>query len=236
MGTGIAPGVVPLARNVSVRAAFIGLDKGTQALLQECFRQFGIEAVVLAPDAVDRLNAEKFAAAVLLLDEHAPEVLRAIRKSPSNSRMVVYGISINKGEALKYSKFGINVVLDKPVDRQNTLRALRSTHLLVLHELRRYVRVPLVTEVRLDTGTQKVPGISCEISSGGMSLHTRHKFPVPSQVQVNFELPGRGEVSVRAVVCWTRHSEELAGLRFEPSDERRNLVRGWTDEYLGIRQ
>lgn len=235
MGTGTATGFNPIPRNVSVRAALIGLDKPTQGVMHDCFRQFGVEAVLVPLAEVDRLNAEKFEAGVLVLDENAAEVLQTIRKSPSNSRMVIYGVAANATEALKFSKFGINVVLDKPVDRQNAVRALRATHLLVLHELRRYVRVPLVAEVKVETSTQTFRGISCEVSSGGMSVHLRHKLPVPSDVQVSFELPGRGIVSVRSTVCWTRHSEELLGLRFHPSDERRLVVHSWTDEYLGIR-
>lgn len=235
MGTSTAAGAGPLAKNISVRAALIGLDSASHTVLRDCFRQFGIETVEVAADAVQRLNAEKFEAGVLLLNEQAPSVLNTIRSSRSNSRMVVYGIAKGAGEALKFSQFGINVILDHPVERQNTLRALRSSHLLVLHELRRYVRVPLVAEVMIETATQKLKAVSCEVSSGGMSLHCKHRLPVPSDVQVHFELPGRGPISLRSTVCWARNSEDVLGVRFHPGDERRNVVRSWTDEYLGIR-
>jgi hypothetical protein len=218
-----------------VRAALVGLDPPTAMVLRDCFRQFGIETVAVPFTAVQRLTVEKFEAGVLVLDEHAEDVLTTIRGSRSNSRMVVYGIAKSASDALKFSQFGINVILDHPVDRQNALRAVRSTHLLVLHELRRYVRVPLVAEVVIETATQKVKAVSCEVSSGGMSLHCRHRLPVPTDVQIHFELPGRGAISVRSTVCWARPSEDMIGIRFHPSDERRVAVRGWTDEYLGIR-
>ncbi|HEU5452740.1 MAG TPA: PilZ domain-containing protein [Terriglobales bacterium] len=218
-----------------MRAALVGLEAPAATLLSDCFRQFGIEAVAVPHAAVQRLNVEKFEAGVLVLDDQAAAILTAIRSSRSNSRMVVYGIARSSSDALKFSQFGLNVILDYPIDRQNVLRAVRSTHLLVLHELRRYVRVPLVAEVIIETATQKLKAVSCEVSSGGMSLHCRHKLPVPSDVQVHFELPGRGQISVRSTVCWARNSEDMIGIRFHPGDERRVVVRGWTDEYLGIR-
>ena len=235
MGTGGAAGLGPIPKNVSVRAALVGMEPPASGLLTDCFRQFGIEAVPVLHAEAQRLNVEKFEAGVLALDEQANAILTVIRSSRSNSRMVVYGIARSPSDALKFSHFGINVILDYPIDRQNVLRAVRSTHLLVLHELRRYVRVPLVAEVIIETATGKLKAVSCEVSSGGMSLHCRHRLPVPSDVQVHFELPGRGAISVRSTVCWARNNEDMIGIRFQPSDERRVIVRGWTDEYLGIR-
>ena len=235
MGSSSATGIGPIPKNVSVRAALVGLDAATYAVLRDTFRQFGIETVAVPRTAVQRLTTEKFEAGVLTLDEQAEALLTTIRNSRSNSRMVIYAIASSNTDALKFSQYGINVILDHPVDRQNALRAVRSTHLLVLHELRRYVRVPLVAEVVIETATQQLKAVSCEVSSGGMSLHCRHRLAVPSDVQLHFSLPGRGAVSVRGTTCWARNSEDLVGVRFHPGDERRGIVRGWTDEYLGIR-
>jgi hypothetical protein len=104
---------------------------------------------------------------------------------------------------------------------------------MVLRELRRYVRVPLVSAVTIRTGTESVPGSSVEISSGGVSLHTRAHLTVPQTVQVTLQLPASKELTLRGVVCWIRRDEELAGLRFEPSDARRSQLRQWIDDYLG---
>jgi hypothetical protein len=59
-----------------------------------------------------------------------------------------------------------------PVDRQAALKVVRATHLLVVHELRRYVRLPIVTEVELKIGKDRVRATSQEISAGGMSMQT----------------------------------------------------------------
>ena len=120
-----------------------------------------------------------------------------------------------------------------PVERDAALRVIRTTHLMVLHELRRYVRVPLVSGVMVETGTEKVSASTVEISSGGLCLHTQARLGVPQSVEVNMQLPGAGELSLSAVVCWMRREEELAGLRFEPGDPRRAQLRQWIEDYLG---
>jgi hypothetical protein len=104
---------------------------------------------------------------------------------------------------------------------------------MVLHELRRYVQVPLVSAVTLQTGTESVPASTVEISAGGMSLRTKARLAVPQSVQATLHLPGWGEMAVRAVVCWIRRDEDTAGLRIEPGDERRRQVREWIERYLG---
>ena len=62
-----------------------------------------------------------------------------------------------------------------------------------------------------------------------MSLHTKAR----QSVQATLQLPGSGEMAVRAVVCWIRRDEDAAGLRFEAGDERRLQVREWIEHYLG---
>ena len=44
--------------------------------------------------------------------------------------------------------------MDEPLDRQSVLKVVRATHLLVIHELRRYVRIPVVSQVEIDTGNR----------------------------------------------------------------------------------
>jgi len=127
------------------RAAFIQLDSATNQLLRDCFRQFNLEAVPLDDPA--RLHKEKFDAAVIWLGEAAEAYLKEARESRSNRRIVVFGICGGIGEAIRYSRYGINVLLEKPVDRQSALPAVRATHPLIINEFRRYVRIPIVVKI-----------------------------------------------------------------------------------------
>ena len=112
---------------------------------------------------------------------------------------------------------------------------VRATYLLVIHELRRYVRIPVVTEAILDIGQAKnLAAATQEVSGGGMSVLSKSPIPADSTLQVKLTLPGAAEIKVRAVVCWARPNESLYGLRFDANDDGRLAVRRWIDQYLQL--
>ncbi|HET9839084.1 MAG TPA: PilZ domain-containing protein [Candidatus Angelobacter sp.] len=221
---------------ITARTASIHIDPACNAFLGDCFRQFGISIVPLEGDPVAVLNRQKFEACVLrLYDPDADRILKAARGSSSNRRMVIYGIARNTQEALRYSGYGINAVLDEPLDRQSVLKIVRATHLLVIHELRRYVRIPVVSQAEVDTGNRVNATVTTvEVSSGGLSVHSNAPLPKSDPIRLLLSLPGLEKLNVRAFVCWYRENEKLYGLRFDPGDERRLRIRGWIDQYLEI--
>jgi c-di-GMP-binding flagellar brake protein YcgR len=126
-------------------------------------------------------------------------------------------------------------VLDPPVERQTALKVVRATHLLVVHEFRRYVRLPIITEVRITAGQMTLRANSQEISAGGMSVNVPCMLPKEQAVSVTFTLPEvLAPITVRASVCWTRPAEELLGIRFDSADEQRLQVKRWIDNYLDL--
>ena len=110
---------------------------------------------MLPGNAADRLKKEKFEACVVRLGPGAQAVMEAVRTSPSNSRMVIYGLGGSAQEAMRYSKYGINAIFQEPVERSAALKLVRATNMLVLHEFRRYVRIPVMTEVSLQLNEGK---------------------------------------------------------------------------------
>jgi len=223
-------------RKIVARVLLAGLDDSTCSILRDCFKQFGIQTISSNGDTEQRLQREKFEACVVELGrKDAESVLSAARNSASNSRIVIYGISRGTHESMRFSKLGINAVLDHPVDRQMALKVVRSTHLLVVHELRRYVRLPVVTEVKVSLGESSFQANSVEISAGGMSMKTAIRLPKEQPVEVTFSLPPSGKVvTSRASVCWKREGAEMIGVRFDPTDDRRLEVKRWIDSYLEI--
>lgn len=221
---------------ISAKLASVGVEQTTNSFLQDCFKQFGVTLVPVGENFNDVLGRQKFEACVLrLYDEQAEKILAAARNSSSNRRMVIYGIARNTAEALRFSSFGINAIFDEPLERQGVLRVVRATHLLVIHELRRYVRIPVVTETTVDAGgAKKLVGASQEVSAGGMSLRSSSSIPSQDTVRVTFTLPGGKPVKVRAQVCWSRPADNLYGLRFDNTDEARNAVKTWIDLYLEL--
>lgn len=230
-----SPATSSIPGKINAKALSIHIDHACNAFMHDCFKQFGIHVVALPGDPVAALNRQKFEACVMrLYDPQAEKILQAARNSSSNKGIVIYGIARNTQEALRYSAYGINAVFDEPLDRQSVLKVVRATHLLVIHELRRYVRVPLVAEALIETGAAAAKVMTVEVSSGGMSVRSASPISSPDTVRILAKLPGLDRLDVRAYICWARPADKIYGLRFDPSDQRRLSVRRWIDQYLEI--
>ncbi len=208
------------------------LQESSRSLLSECFRQFGIDSVSMTSDKAGRLASEKFEACVIRVGSHAASVLESARKSRSNSRMIIYGLGGSLKEAMKLSQFGLNAVFNEPLERPAALKLVRATQMLVLHEFRRYVRIPVITEVSLVAGERHFTASSHELSSGGMSLKSSQDIAPSLPVEVSFALLTLPRIWVRGTVSWTKPASKMFGIRFDPQDDRRLKIKEWVDSYL----
>ena len=201
-------------------------------ILSDCFRQFGVEATVMTGNVPDRLKKEKFEACVLKLGPDAEAAMESARTSASNSRMVIYGVGGSAQEAMRYSKYGINAVFHEPLERQAALKLVRATQMLVLHEFRRYVRIPVITEISIVTAdSRRFTATSHEISSGGMSMKSAEDVSVGTNVEISFALLTLPRTWVRSTVTW-RKPDKTFGVRYDPQDDRRMRIKEWIDAYL----
>jgi hypothetical protein len=233
MEKGLAAALAPIhsTKKASARAALVDLKDSSRNLLTECFRQFGIETVVTSAGSAERLRQEKFEACVLNLAPGAEKVMEAARTSPSNSRLVLYGLGGSAQDAMRYSKYGINAMFQEPLERPAALKLVRATHMLVLHEFRRYTRVPIMTEVTVvSSDGHRLSASSIELSSGGMSLKSAEDMPGGSNIEISFSLLTLPRVCVRGVVTWRK--TKSFGVRFDAADERRQKIKEWIDSYL----
>jgi hypothetical protein len=224
---------IPSTPKLSSRIVLVGLADPDAALIAECFKQFKISTRRVDEDAVTVLQREKYEGAVVRLsDPQAEAVLKAARESRSNRGMVIYGIAPGFRPALGFSKYGINAVLTDPLERNNVLKAVRSTYLLALHEFRRYVRIPIAISVQLRVNGRTISTMSHEVSSGGMSLESADLLPGKVNVDVTFQLPGEDQVTMPAEICWRREPSSTLGVRFDAQDVRRQVVRNWIEAYM----
>jgi hypothetical protein len=222
-----------LAKKASARVALVDIWEPGRSVLSECFRQFGIETVVLTGDVPERLKREKFEACVLRLVPGAETVLDSVRTSPSNSHMVIYGLGGSAQQDMHYSKYGINAVFNEPLERSATLKLVRATQMLVFHEFRRYVRIPVITEVAVVTAdSRRFAATSQEISSGGMSLRSSEAVSPGQAVEISFALLTLPRIWVRSMVSWRKAASKTFGVRFDAKDERRLRIKEWIDGYL----
>ncbi len=231
-----APSTTAVTGRITARTASIHIDHACNAFLHDCFKAYGIHIVSIAGDPVVQLQRQKFEACLLrLYDPDAEKILGAARNSSSNRRMVIYGIARNTKEALRYSKYGINAVLDEPLDKPSVMKVVRSTHLLVMNELRRYARVPMVSRAVIETSSGSFPVMTVEISSGGFSVCSPASITAKDAMTVSLTLPGVSRFSVRAFLCWERKgTDKIYGLRFDSNDHARLRVRAWLDQRLEI--
>jgi hypothetical protein len=228
-GTALAS--LPSTKKAAARAALVNLKAASGTLLNECFRQFGIETVPISAGAVERLHQEKFEACALNLAPGAEAVMEAARSSPSNSRLVLYGVGGSASEAIRFSKYGINAMFEEPLERPAVLKLVRATQMLVLHEFRRYARVPIMTEVTVTSNDgHRLVASSVDVSSGGMSLKSAEDMPAGANVEVSFALLTLPRVNIKGVVTWRK--PKSFGVRFDSGDERRRAVKKWIDGYL----
>jgi len=221
-------------RKVVCKAALVNLDDAASSLLRDCFKQFRIEALDVTASDSQWVSERKYDACVLRLEPGCETVLEAMRSSPLNRHMVIYGVSLPGQHLRQVSKFGINVMLNHPLERQAVLKIVRATHLLVLHEFRRYVRLPVIAEVQIEMEHSRYPATSVEISGGGMSMQTRHSFKISQVVELSFSLPNSQPLGCAATVSWIDEHESMIGVRFDAADERRSHIKQWIEEYLEI--
>jgi len=222
----------PITRKTAARAALVGFNDVTHSVIADCFRQFGIEPVPVNTDVTERLRREKFEACVLPIGawSDSEAVMEAARGSRSNSRCVIYGVGGSAQDAMRFSRYGINAMFQEPLERPAMLKLVRATRLLVLHEFRRYVRIPVMTEVSIVGDGRRVSASTIEISSGGMSIKTGEEFSTGINVEVSFALMTLPRVIVRGSVSWNK--PKSVGVRFDTNDDRRLKIKSWIDSYL----
>lgn len=214
------------------RVALVQLDVSTSETLTKAFAQCGIQTIPVEEDFSKRLGMEQFQGCVVLLGDKAPAILEAVRSSRSNHKMLLYGLLPRDVDVRRFSKFGINTLIEFPVDRGNALNIARSTCSLLLHELRRYVRIPLVIEVAIDGPAGNFSGSTREISGGGMSVQMTRYASLSDRLRLSFTLPNKPRLTIEGAVCWQK--APLVGFQFMDSDPARQLVRDWINSFLGL--
>ncbi len=224
---------IPSSKKASARVALVNLASTTHRVLHECFRQFGMESVNMSQEATERLQKEKFEACVVRVQPESEPVMMSARNSPSNSRLVIYGLGGSAQDAIAFSKYGINAIFHEPLERQAALKLVRATQPLITHEFRRYVRIPIVTEVNIVLAdNRRFSATSVEISSGGMSFKTNEDISPNQALEVSFALLTLPRIWVKGATTWRKPKSNIFGVRFEPGDDRRLKIKSWVESYL----
>src|SRR6266436_836260 len=162
---------------IECRVALVGLPTETAQMMRQIFAQFKIKAVDCTSETLQPTK-QKYDACVVQLTDSAEPLLAGVRSSPLNRHIVIYGINMPDVDFIKFSPHGVNAVMNHPLERSAAMKTVRATHLLVLHEYRRYARIPVITEVGILQNGARAIGTSVEVSGGGMSLTTPRKLKI----------------------------------------------------------
>lgn len=213
--------------------ALIGLSPENARSVSQALHQLSITATVLNGQIQQVLDDDRnFQACVVRLDPHSQPLLDAVRRYCRARHVAVLGICDAAADDGAFSQLGLNALLREPLRPQEIINAFRSLQPLMLRELRRYLRIPVVTEATLIlTDGSSFSGLTRDISYGGLSLRTRSPLSPGNSAEAVFTLPGGVQGEVRGTILW-RYHPDLIGIRFETDDQRAAQVRDWIDHYL----
>lgn len=184
-----------------------------------------------------QLIKRKFEGFVLdLRNENAEEMLSTVRASDRNRRAVIFGVYSDPVQLRSLSKYGVNAVMQWPAKKSDGMKVLRSAQTLLVHELRRYARIPLAVAVEVRSGSQAFHGVSREMSGGGISIsfESLPKLTKSDYLELSLVIPPGTAINLKGVMCWMHEPERLLGVQFMTDIDGLKAVRAWVDDYLGI--
>lgn len=213
--------------------ASIGVPASSMQLLQKHLTRFNISADTQALKTIDEVDAatQRWDAVAIQVNAKSVEWMKAIRQSSRNRHALIYAFGDEKSVAALVH-MGINSLIEEPTDAILS-REVESTHLLLLRQLRRFVRIPLVTVVTVFVNSDTYIAVSRNLSAGGMNLSFPHEIHANSKIRLSFSLPSSPIFTVQAAVCRLSHGS--LGLEFlNPADYHK--IRNWIENYLEVSQ
>ena len=194
-------------------------DLASLELMAEVFTSLKAEVrpVSDSEKAVGMVNQEKFDG--IFLDLEMPklngfDLARLIRKSSWNkSTPIIIVTGRDERDTMQQTfSIGATFFLQKPVDRQKLSALFRTVSGGMVENRRRYIRVPLQTEVTCTVGSRTIRGMTWNLSHGGMQVEVGDLQPKDT-VRLSFRLPVSG-VSLEAAgtVVWTKETRQ--GIQF----------------------
>jgi CheY-like chemotaxis protein len=194
-------------------------DPASLELMTEVFISFkaDVRAVNDSEKAVGIINHERFDG--IFLDLEMPnlngfDLARLVRKSSSNkSTPIVIVTGRDERQAMQDAfALGATFFLQKPVDRQKLSILFRTVSGGMLENRRKYIRVPLQTEVICLVGSRTIRGVTWNLSQGGMQVEVGG-LKAKDSVRLSFQLPiSAVTIEVGGIVVWG--NEQRQGIQF----------------------
>ncbi len=223
--------LVPASQEFSfVKVAVVNVPELTVEIFRDCFKDVRVAIEPFAVESARRIHDQPADALLIDLSTHdAAKVLSAVRSNGGSRRCVIYAIGTS-ADAARFWRYGINVLIEAPTALK-ILAAVRATYLLLVHRLRRHVRIPIVAPVRILAGKQRLRGTIRDISSGGLNIAAVADAGAGHHVTVSFQLPDTEPFRLEGMICWK--SKDAFGVALF-NCKKQTKLRKWTDDYLVV--
>lgn len=194
-------------------------DVASLELMEEVFVSLNAEvrAVSESGKAADLVNRERFDG--IFLDLEMPymngfDLARWIRTSSRNRSTPIITVTGRDDRQTMQQVFasGATFYLQKPVDRQKLSNLYRTVRGSLYECRRRFVRVPLHTEVVCTVDSLPLKGVSWNLSQGGIQVEVEG-LKAGQTVRLTFRLPSSGApIDATGTVIWVVDNRQ--GIRF----------------------
>ncbi len=211
--------------------ALVDLDENSVSVLRSCFKQFGVLTKSISTDELSRLQTEPFTGAVVPIYKDSHQIAKALQNGSPMPHLVIYGV-YERLEQLGTFPLLLSGGFSLPLDRPQVIRSIRTSFQLLKKELRRHVRIPLVTHATVDSAGIDVAAITQEISAGGISMISGAEVATSAPVRLAIALPGEPHISVDGVVCWARKENRVFGVSFAAANNDVDRIHHWVNSYL----
>jgi len=200
-------------------------DPASLELMAEVFTSLKAEvrAVNDSQKAAGMINQHRFDG--IFLDLEMPnlngfDLARLVRKSSSNKSTPIVIVTGRDERQTMQEVFalGATFFLQKPVDRQKLSILFRTVSGGMLDNRRKYIRVPVQTEVICVVASRTIRGVTWNLSQGGMQVEASN-LQAKDAVRLSFRLPVSGvSIDAMGTVAWA--NEKRQGIQFTTLNTR----------------
>lgn len=195
---------------------------------------FGVAVQVVPYEGLRSLKDKPINAFVVRLNAGAKPVLQTIRSMDKYQHSLIYGVG-QEADVLDLAGFEISVLMPD-LSEESAIEAIQNTYQLLLNQMRRHARIPMVVPVKVVAGAFTLQAVSRNISAGGIRISLTE--PAEAQMvalqadkvsQISFDAPHAARFHLPSTLV--RKSKNSVGFEFVNSPDQEAL-RSWLDRHL----
>ena len=218
----------------SATLATVGITPSEIGTLQAAWKMFGVAVNVVPYEGLRSLKDKPINAFIVRLDSSAKPILQTIRSVEKYQHSLIYGVG-GDTDILGLTEFEISVLMPD-LSEESAIEAIQNTYQLLLHQMRRYARIPMVMPVKVVAGAFTLQAVSRNISAGGIRLSLSEPAEAqmvalqPDKVsQISFDAPHAARFHLPSTLV--RKSKNSVGFEFVSSPDQEAL-KNWLDKHL----